>query len=224
MIINTTLTMHIIAGTVCLVTGYVALFTRKGKARHRKYGNIFVAAALFTASSAILIAVLKPEKLISVVGGLTSLYLVLSGLRAATTRQSGLHRTDLILLIVPVATGALALGLAITAYYSTDRKLQGLPFGAYLFWALVSFVSIGADISYILRTKIKVSTRICRHLWRMCFGLFLAEAALILGQRHVLPAALQSPAYIATPLVVVLATMIFWIVKIRLSASTMIRV
>ncbi|MDQ3274540.1 MAG: hypothetical protein M3Q39_05785 [Actinomycetota bacterium] len=55
-----------------------------------------------------------------------------------------------------------------------------------------------------------------RHLGRMCFALFIAVASLFLGQPQVFPETLRSSGALALPPVLVLAVLLWWLVRVRL--------
>ena len=58
------LPIHILAASLALVSGAVAMFARKGGTLHRQSGIVFVVAMLVMASSAVLIAAfLRPNRL-----------------------------------------------------------------------------------------------------------------------------------------------------------------
>jgi hypothetical protein len=73
-----------------------------------------------------------------------------------------------------------------------------------------------ADLSVIWRGGLKGAERIARHLWRMCFGLFIAVGSFAAQGSGVLPPAVRAPVLIAS-IVVVLAVMIFWLVRVLLT-------
>ena len=52
----------------------------------------------------------------------------------------------------------------------------------------------------LMRSGVLGPKRIRRHLWRMCFGLFIATGSFFLGQQQVFPAVLRG-----SPLLIVLA-------------------
>ncbi len=58
--------------------------------------------------------------------------------------------------------------------------------------------------------------RLVRHLWRMCFALFIAVTSLFLGQPQVFPEALRTSGALALPPALVLALLLWWLVRIRL--------
>ena len=56
--------------------------------------------------------------------------------------------------------------------------------------------------------------RLTRHLWRMCLALFIATASFFLGTGRRIPESLHIRAFRLIPLVV-LATMVFWLWRLR---------
>jgi hypothetical protein len=58
-----------------------------------------------------------------------------------------------------------------------------------------------------------------RHLWRMCFGWFVATISFFLGQQQVFPRWLQgSPVLVALALLPLLF-LIFWFIRVRFTNS-----
>ena len=57
----TLLILHILAGTVSLLAGTLAMSVRKGGRLHRASGNVFTVAVLVLASSALNLAITKSQ-------------------------------------------------------------------------------------------------------------------------------------------------------------------
>jgi hypothetical protein len=58
--------------------------------------------------------------------------------------------------------------------------------------------------------------RISRHLWRMCFGLFIATGSFFLGQgSKVFPASVLKTGVLLVPAVLPLLLLIFWMIRVR---------
>jgi hypothetical protein len=60
------------------------------------------------------------------------------------------------------------------------------------------------------------SRRLARHVWRMCFAMFIATASFFLGQAKVIPKPLRIMPLLWIPVLVVLAMMLYWLVGLRL--------
>jgi len=61
--------------------------------------------------------------------------------------------------------------------------------------------------------------RIARHLWRMCFALFIAATSFFLGQTQgspaqVFPEPLRQGAVLAIPVLLVLLLMFYWLARV----------
>jgi uncharacterized membrane protein len=78
MIHTTILILHIVAGTLALLAGAVAIFSQKGKTVHRSGGKLFVATMTITALAAIGLSLLNPNMFLLAIGFFT-LYLTFSG-------------------------------------------------------------------------------------------------------------------------------------------------
>jgi hypothetical protein len=57
--------------------------------------------------------------------------------------------------------------------------------------------------------------RIARHLWRMCFALFIASASIFLARQQLFPALFRKTGalYLLSFLPIIL--MIFWLIRVR---------
>jgi len=69
------LALHIIAGTLGMLSGYVAVFLLKGSRRHGIAGNVFVIAMLILSASGFVMAVMKSQPG-NILGGALTFYLV----------------------------------------------------------------------------------------------------------------------------------------------------
>lgn len=54
-----------------------------------------------------------------------------------------------------------------------------------------------------------------RHLWRMCFGLFIATGSFFLGQQQVFPAVLRGSPLLIVLAILPLVFLIFWLFRVR---------
>lgn len=78
------LILHIIAGTISLISGTAAFLARKGKGRHAQSGSLFYYAMLAVGFSALILSSLKFNPFLFIVG-LFSLYLTITGYRSLHT-------------------------------------------------------------------------------------------------------------------------------------------
>lgn len=213
--ITPVLILHVGVGAACLISGFAALVFRKGSRPHRAAGRVFAVTTLAVSVSAVYLALFAPEKMISVIGGTLAFYLVVTGWLAVARQTKGSVLVDLGLLVLPLVAGAGALALGLEAAGSESGTKEGLAPGAYYFWAGTAAICVALDLKVILCGGVSGVARISRHLWRMCFALFIAEAAVLLGQQQVFPELLRHPYVISAPLLVVIFLMVFWLVRIR---------
>ena len=73
------------------------------------------------------------------------------------------------------------------------------------------------DLRFILRGRLSATQRISRHLWRMCFALFIATGSFFLGQQKVLPEAVRGNPILFVLAFAPLALMLFWLTRVRFS-------
>jgi len=69
----------------------------------------------------------------------------------------------------------------------------------------------------LARGSISGRPRITRHLWRMCFGLFIATGSFFLGQQQVFPAYLRGSVVLTVLAVLPFPVMIYWLIRVRFS-------
>ena len=63
--------------------------------------------------------------------------------------------------------------------------------------------------------------RITRHLWRMCYGLFIATGSFFLGQQQVFPAFLRGTIFLTLLALLPLPLLIYWLLRVRFSKGYM---
>jgi hypothetical protein len=198
------LIIHICGGLVALLSGVAGLWFRKGFPRHRLAGNIFFISMLTMAATAAVLG--------NVFGGAITFYLVTTGW--LTVRRPEGETTI-------IDWGALLLGLAVGVPIMIDglRKFSGsipskagVPAGMILFLGSVALLACAGDVRMLVRGGSFGRRRLARHLWRMCFGLFIATGS-FLAQRRVL-AFLGGPKIMLLA-VLPLALMIFWLFRVR---------
>jgi uncharacterized membrane protein len=208
------LILHICAGTLGLLSGAVAMSFRKGSRRHRVAGNVFVVSMLSMAVFAVYLAFMKSQ-VGNVLGGFLTFYLIATAWATARHKDGETGVFDY---------GALVVGSAIAAFYATfgfEAALSqtglkyGYPAGIYFVFGSVVLLAVAGDIRMLVRGGVFGVHRIARHLWRMCFGLFIATGSLFLGQQQVFPAFLRKANVLFIPAVLPLVLMIFWLIRVR---------
>ena len=67
----------------------------------------------------------------------------------------------------------------------------------------------------LARGGISGRQRITRHLWRMCYGLFIATGSFFLGQQQVFPAFLRGSIFPTLPALLPLPLLVYWFLRVR---------
>ena len=97
---------------------------------------------------------------------------------------------DRIALLVSIAIAAAALTYWVEAAFSPTGTKAGIPAGSYVLPAVVALIAAIGDARIQLRGGLGGVQRIARHLWRMCFALFVASASIFLARPQLFPALL----------------------------------
>lgn len=180
---------HIGGGAVGLIAGTVTIASPKGRPVHRAAGAAFVASMAITyAIGAGVAPFLETGQRPNFVAGLMALYLLVTGWLAAKQRvevRAGLAQyTGLAFALGLVALGAM---FAWMGSQSETGTVDGSPPQAfYLFMVAGTFAAAG-ELHVIVRRSIRGAARTARHLWRMCFSMFIASGSLFFGQPQVFP-------------------------------------
>ena len=174
------LAIHIFGGIAGLVSGAAALSLRKGSRRHAMVGRVFVASMLTMAAGATFLAIQKHESG-NIIGGIFTFYLILTAWWTARHTDGGTSKFGWVVLLIPLAVGVLNWFSGIEKISSSGPPKDGVPAGMNLFLGSVMLLAAAGDVRMLLRGGVVGTTRIARHLWRMCFGLFIATGSFFLG-------------------------------------------
>ncbi len=208
------LVLHILAGAIALLAGFVALFTPKGRPLHRRAGSAFALAMGVMAVSGAGMAAFDDEagSRISVVAGLLAFQLVASGW--ATVRPPTWHpRATANALAGLAAAIAVAAATMATAAALGGGRFDGMPLPIYaIFGSLAALAAVG-DLRVLGGRRLDGRQRLARHLWRMGVAMLIATMSFFLGQADEFPAWLRSGATTAGPPLLVLATVLGYLAR-----------
>jgi hypothetical protein len=215
--------VHILAGALALVTGYVALYAAKGAPLHRKAGLIFVYAMLTMAMGGMVVAIVEDAApAINVPAALVVSYLVITALttvRPLASASNG-RLLDIAGLILAAALGIYCVMFGSQALAQGGRR-AGLAFAMFLFSTAALPGAVG-DLRMIRAggaTSLKGARRLTRHLWRMTFALLIAALSFFIGQADVIPQPIRIGPLLALPVVTVLVTLLYWLWRVRIRQS-----
>jgi len=212
------LPVHIAGGMVGIASGTAAIVFRKGGRNHAVAGKVFVASMLVMAAAAAYLAVLKNQPG-NFGGGIFTFYLTLTAWLTARGRDGETHSYQWLLLLVPLALGILGWTNAIHVVRGRAIQPKGVPVEMSFFMSSVMLLATAGDVRMLLHGGVSGTKRIVRHLWRMCFGLFIASGSFFLGQQQVFPRWLRGSQLLFIPALLPLVLLIFWLLRIWLSGS-----
>src|SRR5262245_43767493 len=218
MLYSPLLPVHIAGGITGILFGTAALIYRKGSARHALAGKVFVAAMLTMAAAAVYLAVLKNQQG-NIGGGILTFYLILTAWLTARRRNGETRKYDLAAGVIPVALGGLTWMNGIRVLRSGSTSENGVPVGMSLFMGTVMLLAAAGDVRMLLRGGVYGAKRVVRHLWRMCFGLFIATGSFFFGQQQVFPSWMRCSAFLLILGVLPLPLLIYWLLRFRFAQS-----
>lgn len=215
--VDAMLVVHIAAGCVSIVTGYMALFVGKGGDVHRKSGRVFVYAMAVMGVTATFVALARGIGG-SVAGGPFVLYFVVTAVATVRPRGSASRWIELSGLVIAATLAVANIMLGMEAVRLGGVR-DGVPAGMNFFLAAVLlFAGIG-DVRVMRSGPLTGARRIARHLWRMCFAMFIAAGSFFLGQADEFPQLLRHPALIVPPAVAPLIALLYWMWRVRIRRS-----
>ena len=206
--------LHIVAGTLGMLSGFVAVFLLKGSRRHAIAGNVFVIAMLSLSASGVYLAIRKQQPG-NILGGALTFYLVATAWLTARRKDGEPGIFDWGALLVVSALAAVEVILGVEAAISSTGLKYDYPPGPYFFLGSVALLATVGDIRMLLRRGISGTPRIARHLWRMCFALFIAAGSIFLARQQIFPAIFRRTGVLWFLSFLPLILMIFWLVRVR---------
>jgi hypothetical protein len=171
------LRVHIAAGGLAIILGGVSLAASKGATLHRRSGLLFVYAMLTMGFSGSILALRQSLPNANVLGGFMSAYFVLTALttvRPVDARTRGLNS---VALLVAIALSLIEIDLGVKALASPGGTINGVPFYMLFFLGTVTTLAAAGDIRMMQSGALGGAPRLARHLWRMCFALFIAAGS-----------------------------------------------
>jgi hypothetical protein len=207
------LAVHISAAMVGLLSGSAAMVFRKGSRRHGQAGSVFVASMLTMAACAVPLAILKHQPG-NVIGGLFTFYLVATAWMTARHVDRTTTMFDWAALMIPLAGGMMLWIAGVVLIRRHVVVTDGAPVGMLFFMGTVMLLAAAGDIRMI-REGVVGGKRIVRHLWRMCFGLFVATGSFFLGQQRIFPKFVRQSNVLFVPAILPLVLLIYWVIRVR---------
>jgi hypothetical protein len=215
------LTIHVVAGALAMVLGYLALFAEKGGAIHRGSGLLFVYAMVVTGVTASILEFLQ-KAATNAVAAVMTIYFV--GTALMTVRPES-RWTRVINVVALTFALLLAIVLIMGGLESINRagpSPGGVPFRTIgvmcLILAAVLLLAATGDVRVIRFGMPRGGPRLARHLWRMCFAMFIAAGSFFSIRDRVakvLPEPFTSGPMRALPIVLLFGAMVYWLWRVR---------
>jgi uncharacterized membrane protein len=216
--VQTLLPVHIVAGGLAIVLGAVALLAAKGATLHRKSGILFVYAMLTMGISGSVMALRQSLTNPNVLGGFMSAYFVITALTTVRPVSAWTRRLNVGALVVALALASVELTLGFQALGRPRGMINGVPFFMLFFLATITMSGAAGDIRVLRSGALRGVPRLRRHLWRMCFALFIAAGSFFSIRARVakvLPDPFTTPVMRALPVVLVFVAMFYWLWRVR---------
>ena len=207
---DTLLPIHIAAGGLAMVLGAVALSVKKGGTIHRRSGLLFVCAMLVLGISASILG--------NVGGGLMTVYFVGTALTTVRPVSVWTRRINVAALTVVVGLALVDIVGGVKAFNSPGGFLNGVPFLMFFFLATVMILAAADDVRIMRFGVPRGRPRLARHLWRMCFALFIAAGSFFSIRARVgkiLPEPLTTAPMRALPILLLFGAMFYWLWRVR---------
>lgn len=209
------LVIHIAAGFVSLVSGLIAMASRKiANKIHSKAGDFYYKSMSFMTVSAAALTFFEPDRL-SLGAAIWSFYLVQTARNAAITRGNLNTKTFKILLIPGLIAVSLFFHGGLMALMSAGKEFQDRPAMIYFVFGLISAIGLALDLSLLLRKNLNYRDRILRHLWRMTISYLLAATSLFLGQQDDVFPFMQGSPILLLPSIFTIGFLVFWLFRVR---------
>ena len=219
------LPVHVAGGTLGLLSGAATMVFRKGSPRHVWSGRLFVASMLAMSGAAVYLAILSHETP-NILGGILAFYMVITAWLTARRREGETSKLDWGALLVPLVGGTWIWLFGLEKVFSHNPPNDGVPLGMNFFIGSVMLLSAAGDIRMLARGGLFGKQRLVRHLWRMCFGLFIAAGSFFLGPsnrplrllssvglaQHLSPAFFSMSFYLFLT-ILPFVLMIFWLIR-----------
>ena len=208
------LAFHVGTGLTALAAGFLALALRKGGKWHRVSGRVFVVAMIATGITATAISLYEGKE--SFAGGLVTAYLVFTAYTTVKPLPGARRQVDIALMVMAFVFASLGYVRAVDALGRPGSQVEGVPAGMMFFMTTIVMLAAIGDARMVLAGGITGARRLARHLWRMCFGLFIASGSFLIGQMKFIPEPIRIGPLLILLGVSPLVMLLYWMWRVRL--------
>lgn len=216
------LPIHIAAGGLAIVLGAVALIVKKGGTIHRRSGLLFVYAMLVMGTSASILGLRHGLTDGNVMGGLIAVYFAGTALTTVRPTSPWTRRINAAALTFVLGLALVMIVGGVKAVNSHGVSPGGVPFRTVgvmsFFLATVLLLAAIGDVRIMRFGLPQGGPRLARHLWRMCFSLFIAAGSFFSVRARVakiLPEPFTTGPMRALPILLLFGAMLYWLWRVR---------
>lgn len=217
------LVIHVAAGSLALLSGFVALYSTKGGNWHRRAGRVFVVAMLVMCAAGLVLSLVRDKAAaINLPAAMLTAYLVATAWFAVRPSAHAAYAWHVggWVVVSGVLIACTTFGLIAV---SGNGRFAGFPAFPYLLFAAVALFAWFGDLRILrdgtARTGLTGTPKIARHLWRITVALWIACMSFFLGQADEFPEALRIPVLLVSPVMLVLLTLLYWLWRVRVRGS-----
>jgi hypothetical protein len=192
------------------LSGAGALTFRKGSPMHAMTGKVFVVSMLTMSSCATALALMKNDPG-NVIAGVMTFYLVTTAWLTARQRNRKPGVFDWIAFVFISIVAALMFQ---GAFAAIDHPKRGVLTPMLFFLSSITALCAIGDIRMIAQGGLSGTRRLARHLWRMCFALFIASGSLFLARPHLFPHWMKTTGTLVFLTFLPLILLIFWLIRV----------
>jgi hypothetical protein len=150
--------------------------------------------------------------------GFMTAYFVGTALTTVRPVSPWTRRINAAALIIPVGLALGTILRGVQAFNSPRGFLNGVPFQMHFFLATVLILAAVGDVRILRVGMPRGGPRLARHLWRMCFALFIAAGSFFSVRERVakiLPEPFTTAPMRALPILLLFGAMFYWLWRVR---------
>jgi uncharacterized membrane protein len=189
------------------------VFSVKGMKVHRRSGTVFLYSMIALGVSGATIAVIRSQPA-NIVGGSIAVYMVATGVLTLRDRERGYHWLDVAGIALALGIVYFSLSIGLQVLHSASGTIDGVPPAPLFVFAGVTTLALLGDLRMMLVRGLRGKQRLVRHLWRMCFALFIASGSFFIGQAKVIPKPIRILPLLAVPAFLPLLLMVYWLARV----------
>ncbi len=216
------LPIHVAAGVLAIVLGFTALFVKKGGTIHRKSGMLFVYAMLVMGITASILEFFQNADVGNMAAAILSIYFVGTALTTVRPPSRWTRAINVAALTVAVGLAFAAFAGGVKNVGSPGLSSGGVPFRtigvmSFILAAVLTLAAAG-DVRIMRSGMPRGGPRLARHLWRMCFALFIAAGSFFSIRERVakiLPEPFTTGPMRALPFLLLFGAMFYWLWRVR---------